>query len=165
MKNNSVNTNAQKETKKKNATEEVNKEEKNHDIEHNEWKDKYLRALADYHNLEQRVENQIKLRQLDAKKKLLLSFLSILDNIDRAEIFVKDAGLVLVKDEFIKILKSEGVYEIELLNKEFNPQFAECIEVVNGDKDNIVIEILQKGYMMGELLLRPAQVRVSKKSL
>lgn len=130
-----------------------------------EWKEKYLRSLADYHNLEKRFIFQFEEIQNRSNKNLLLKFLEVQDNLEKAEIFIKDPGLKMIKDSFVKILKSEGVEEMDLLKKEYNPEFAECIEVEAGDKDNIVTTIVQKGYLLKGNLLRIAQVKVSKKSL
>jgi len=166
MKNNSPKANKQEELSEVSVaveddlveeTEVINKE--------SEWKDKYVRALADYHNLEQRTNNQIVHSTFDTKKKLLLKFLTILDNIERAQIFVQDKGLILIKDDFNKMLKNEGIVEVDVLNKEYDPATAECIELVEGEKDNIMIEVLQKGHMLNDVLIRPAQVRVTKKTL
>lgn len=129
-----------------------------------EWKNKYLRALADYQNLEKRTEEQITRQKSESKKKLLLKFLHVFDNIERAEIFVEDQGLMLIKEQFANILKDEKVKELDLLRKPFDPYLAECIEVVDGEKDNIVVEIIRKGYKIDHELLRPAQVKVTKKS-
>ncbi|OGK55801.1 nucleotide exchange factor GrpE [Candidatus Roizmanbacteria bacterium RIFCSPLOWO2_02_FULL_38_10] len=130
-----------------------------------EWKNKYLRALADYHNLEKRTFDQINNGIFQFKKKFLSRFLTVLDNIDRAEVFIKDPGLKLVKDELIKILAEEQVKELDLIGKRFDAGVAECIALVDGDDDGIVKEIVRKGYLIDSSLLRPAQVKVSKKKL
>lgn len=138
-------------------------EEKKPNVEVEEWKDKYLRALADYHNLEKRIDSQVELHIKTTKKRLLLKFLDILDNIQRAEIFIKDQGLQLIISEFHKMLVSENVVEMDLLNKLYDPHFAECIEVVAGEKDNMVVEVVRKGYLLHDEVLREAQVKVTKK--
>jgi molecular chaperone GrpE len=128
-----------------------------------EYKTKYLRALADYQNLEKRINLEKQELIKMANKNLLLKILPIVDDLEKAEIFVKDDGLKLVKDNFLKFLKNEGVEEIEVLGKEFDPQLAEAVEVVKGEKDNIVVEVLRKGYRLGDKILRVAQVKVAKK--
>ncbi len=140
------------EEKKETAKEEVE-----------EWKNKHLRALADYHNLEKRTEQQTIQQRKEAVRKLLLKFLNVLDNLERAEVFIKDTGLKLVKDEFLRILKEEGVEEMDLLKKPYDPYLAECIEVVAGNEDDIVSKIVKKGYKLNNEVLRTAQVKVTKK--
>ena len=70
-----------------------------------ENKKKYLRALADYQNLEKRVsEERFELMKM-ANKNLLIKILPFLDNLEKAEVFVKDQGLKISKDHFLQILK------------------------------------------------------------
>ncbi len=130
-----------------------------------EYKNKYLRALADYQNLERRVEEKRQEEMVNASKNLLLKLLPIVDSLEKAEIFIKDKGLRMVKESFYQFLKSQGIEEIDILGKEFNPQLAEAIEVTEGDKDNIVVEVLRKGYKFNNKILRVAQVKVSKKKI
>lgn len=128
------------------------------------WKNKYLRALADYENLEKRTENQTTDIYKRANKKILLKLLDILDVIDQAEVFVKDPGLKLVKDEFGKLLTGEGVKRMELVGKEYDPYVAEVIEMVAGNKPNTVSEVVKNGYMLHDEVLRHAQVKVTTQS-
>ena len=78
--------------------------------------------------------------------------------------FIKDVGLKQVKDSFCQLLRDEQIEEINLLGKEFDPRLAEAVDVVVGERDNIVVEVLRKGYRFGGKILRVAQVKVSKKS-
>ena len=127
-------------------------------------KKQYLRALADYHNLERRMSdiNEETVRQ--ATKRLVLRLLPFVDNLEKAEVFIKDPGLGMIKNQFYKTLQDEGLTEIQILGKPFDPHHAEAVEVVQGDTDNMVAEVVQKGYMLGDKVIRPAQVKVSKKS-
>lgn len=139
------------------------KDEKKEQRDADDWKDKFLRALADYQNLEKRQEGENERIRNQAKKNLLLKFLDILDDIESAEIFVKDSGLKLIKNKFINILKSEGVSEMGLMGKTYDPHFAECVEVSTGEKDNIIVGILRKGYKLNDDILRVPRVKVEKK--
>lgn len=134
----------------------------NQEIE--QWKNKYLRALADYQNLERRISQTNAVFQKTANKRLLLKFLEILDNLEKSTLFIKDNGLKLIKDKFQKIFQTEGIKELSVLNKIFDPNTAECIEIIEGEKDNIVEEVLRKGYEWEGEVIRPAQVKVVKKS-
>ncbi len=139
--------------------EELEKTKKQAD----EYKNHYLRALADFHNLEKRTrEEKIELVRA-ANRDLILQLLPFLDNLNKAEIFVKDAGLKMVKEHFEKFLQEIGIVELQLIGQEFNPQVAEAVELVEGPKDNMVVEILRKGYQLNGKVLRPAQVKVSRK--
>lgn len=138
-----------------------NQEELKKQIE--EWKNKYLRALADYQNLEKRINYETSVSLKRSVVKLLLKFIDVLDLIERAEIFVKDQGLKLIKEKLINILKEEGIKEIEILGKIFDPNLAECVEVIDGTRDNMVVEILRKGYLLGDEVIRAARVKVEKR--
>lgn len=128
-----------------------------------EFKNKYLRAIADYQNLEKRVgEERFELMKM-ANKNLLIQILPFLDNLEKAEVFVKDQGLKISKDHFIQILKEAGLEEMDLLNKDFDPIFAEAIDIIPGKEDNKVVEVLKKGYIFEDKIIRVAQVKVSKK--
>ncbi|MFA6017411.1 MAG: nucleotide exchange factor GrpE [Patescibacteria group bacterium] len=128
-----------------------------------EFKNKYLRAIADYQNLEKRMsEERFELMKM-ANKNLLIKILPFLDNLEKAEVFVKDQGLKISKDHFIQILKETGMEELDVLNKDFDPVFAEAIDIVPGKEDNKVIEVLRKGYKFEDKIIRVAQVKVSKK--
>ncbi|EKE14093.1 MAG: Protein grpE [uncultured bacterium] len=128
-----------------------------------EFKNKYLRAIADYQNLEKRVgEERFELMKM-ANKNLLIKILPFLDNLEKAELFVKDPGLKISKDQFLQILKEAGLVEIDCLNEEYDPVSAEAVELVPGKEENKVVEVLRKGYMFEDKIIRVAQVKVSKK--
>ncbi len=123
------------------------------------YKDKWLRALADYKNLERRVEeNQSQLITL-ANASLLSKLLPTLDLMETALKHVNDPGLTLVVKQFQEALKNEQVNEIEAKEQSFDSATMECVETKPGEKDQ-VIEVLKKGYRYKEFVLRPAQVIV-----
>lgn len=147
-------------------TEQIDKLKKDIDVlkqQIDEFKNKYLRALADYQNLEKRI-NEEKFEIIkNANKHLILGLLPFLGNLEKAEVFIKDPGLKMTKDHLFGVLKEIGLEEIDILNKEYDPNYAEVIEIVSGDKDNIVTEVLRKGYKLNDKILQVAQVKVSKK--
>lgn len=128
-----------------------------------EFKNKYLRALADYQNLEKRNNEENIGIIKNANKQLILGLLPFLGNLEKAEVFIKDPGLKMTKDHLFGILKDIGLEEIDVLNKEYDPIYAEVIDIVPGNKDNIVTEVLRKGYKLNDQILQVAQVKVSKK--
>lgn len=159
-------TNHKQNSKKQQESSETDKLKKeNQDLKKiiEDYRNKYLRALADYQNYEKRVsEERVVLRQ-NANKELLLKLIMVLDDLEKAQTFMKDEGLKLIKDKFINIIKEEGVEEIQLVGKQFDPHLSEAIEIVEGDKDNLIKEVLRKGYFYNSKILRVAQVKVSKK--
>lgn len=131
--------------------------------EQDEYKPKYLRALADYQNLEKRIQDEKEKQSANAVRHFILKILPFLDNLEKAEIFYKDPGLKIVKDQFWQVLTDEGVEELNLGGNEFDPHFAEAVEIVPGERDNIILEVIRKGYKLGDRILRPAHVKVSRK--
>lgn len=128
-----------------------------------EFRNKYLRALADYQNLENRVRSEREDVVRNANKNLILKLLPFLDNLEKAEIFVKDPGLKIAREQLEKTLNELGVEEIQVIGQEYDPYTAEVIELVEGEKDNLVTEVIKRGYRIGDSILRVAQVKVSKK--
>ena len=123
----------------------------------------YLRALADYKNLEHRVEQErFKMRD-SAKRDIIEKLLPIIDNLYQAEVFNTDPGLLLFRKSFQQLLQDFGVSEIEMLGSEYDPAIAEAVEAVEGNQDNIIIEVLQKAYTSHGTLIRHGKVKVSKK--
>lgn len=129
-----------------------------------QYKTKYLRALADYQNFERRTrEEKMELRNM-ANENFIRNLLPFLDSLGKAEIFIKDQGLQMIRNSFFQLLTEEGLKEIELLGKPFDPYTAEAVELVEGEKENEVVEVLQKAYEYNGKILRVGQVKVSKKA-
>jgi len=126
-------------------------------------KAKFLRALADYQNLEKRAVNEKAKLIQSANKDFILKLLFFLDNLNRAELFIKDENLKMIKQSFEKLLENEGLKEIAVLHKPYDPYTSEVVDIVEGKQENEVVEVLRKGYVFFDQLLRPAQVKVSKK--
>jgi molecular chaperone GrpE len=125
----------------------------------NNWK----RALADYQNLEKNFNQQKANLGLYLKQEILLKFLPILESLEKAHEHLKDQGLELAIKQFKDLLKSEGLEELDVLNKDFDPVTSECTETEAGEKDNIVTKVLAKGYKLAGTVILPAKVIVSKK--
>ena len=121
----------------------------------NKWK----RALADYANLEKRIirekEHFIQFSNAQLWEKLL----PIVDDLELCERHLKDEGLSLTLTKLKEILKSEGITEIKAQGENFNPQLMEAAEIVVGPK-NRVVEVVNKGYLLNNKVLRTAKVNV-----
>ena len=85
------------------------------------------RALADYQNLEKRVEEERKLLSKLSASLLIEKLLPVLDNLEKAQIHLKDQGLEIVIKQFEDILTQEGVEEIAAEGAQFNPHYHEAI--------------------------------------
>lgn len=128
-----------------------------------EWEGKYKRALADYQNLEKRVAAQRRELIISAGRGILLRLLPVLDTLQLAAKHTNDKGLVLSIQQFLDILKAEGVEKIETKGKKFDPETMEAVGTGEGE-ENIVLEESRAGYLLNGSLLRAAQVIVGKKN-
>lgn len=141
---------------------EVNKEVETLKEQVVEAENKYRRALADYQNLQKRVQEE----KIDwikaANKELLLRLLPVLDTLMLANQHVQDEGLKVTIQQFLDTLKAEGVTQIKAAGQAFDPHQMECITTEEGEEDK-VIKIIRAGYLMNEKVLRPAQVIVGRK--
>lgn len=126
-----------------------------------EWKNKYLRALADYQNLEKRKNEEIASVRKFAGEILLTRLVPVIDTFVAAANHVKDPGLDLAIKQLVAFLEEQGVEQIQTVGKQFNPHEMECIEVIEG-ADNEVIEEVLPGYRLKGRVLRVAQVKVGK---
>ncbi|HUW24504.1 MAG TPA: nucleotide exchange factor GrpE [Patescibacteria group bacterium] len=125
----------------------------------NLWK----RALADYQNLERRFEREKADFVQHANNNLILKQLSVLDHLERAQGHLQDEGLAMAIKEFKRVLAEEGLMEIEVLGKQFDPQEMEAVETVEGEEENEAVEVVSKGYRLKNKVIRVAKVKVSKR--
>lgn len=131
---------------------------------------KFLLAMADFENYKKRIERQFKDIADSGRRDLLKNFLPVLDNLERALSFEgasSDAlrnGVQQTLKGFEAVLGMEGVRPISVKGQKFDPKIAEAIgtQVREGVDDDTVLEEAQKGYTIGEDLLRPAKVIVAK---
>lgn len=129
--------------------------------------DKYLRTLAEMENLRKRVERQVELRYDVQRRDLLLRFLPVMDNLERALQHgdAQDglrAGVELTYREMLRALNDSGVQRDDPLGEMFNPALHEAVEAVASDQPSgKILAVLQPGYRLGEQLARPARVRVA----
>lgn len=128
-----------------------------------DWKNKYLRALADYQNLEKRI---VESRSQDIKfatKNFFLKIVPVIDDLEKAERELQEKGLTLIINKLMDNLKSETIEKIEVLGKKFDPHTMECIEVDNDGENDAVTKELRSGYTMHGKVIRAAQVKVGRK--
>ncbi|MBI2638888.1 nucleotide exchange factor GrpE [Candidatus Peregrinibacteria bacterium] len=126
------------------------------------------RALADLQNYRRRVEEEKTAFVQFANAGLLLELLPILDNFNRAFTQVPEEisktewfkGALLLEQQLVNIVRKQGVTEIpSSIGKPLDPKIHEAIATGPGEKDT-VIEEFEKGYMLGDKVIRPAKVKV-----
>lgn len=133
------------------------------------WMDRAARLQADFTNYKRRAENEKK-EYIDlGVKKLAMDFLAAVDNLERAVDACEDdnpylAGFQMIEKQIMEILEKHGIVPMDPLDKAFDPNFhhAVLVEEKEGVEGGIVIEVLQKGYMIKDGVLRPAMVKVSQ---
>ena len=135
-----------------------------------EEKDKYMRLYAEFDNFRKRAAKEKESVYTDANFDTLLQILPILDNLERAAQFsAEDAdspmakGLELTLKSFIEAMNKMGVYEIEALGKEFDPNLHNAVMHVEDEEagENTVVEVFMKGYAKGDKVLRYSMVKVA----
>ena len=132
-------------------------------VRNKDLENKLKRALADYQNLEVRIDRQKQELADYFKKDIVVKFLPVLDNLERATKTINDQGLKIVVKQFHDILEAEGLKIVGQIGEEFDPFKHECIEVIEGN-ENKVVAVLEKGFALGEKVIRVAKVKVGKKS-
>ncbi|RJE89861.1 nucleotide exchange factor GrpE [Paenibacillus sp. 1011MAR3C5] len=136
-----------------------------------ESQQRYLRAQADFDNFRRRTMKEKEDLAQYASMKLIEQLLPVVDNFERAiaassanndyESLAK--GVDMIFRQLSQTLDAEGLKPINAVGEPFNPEFHQAIMQVESDEyeEGIVVEEVQKGYMLKEKVLRPAMVKVS----
>jgi len=131
--------------------------------------DKFLFAMADFENYKKRIERQLADIALSGKKSVLAKMLPVIDNLERALAYEDSdglrGGLQATLRGFENALASEGVKSVSLRGQPFDPKLAEAIATQpapDGVAEDTVLDEAQKAYVMGDDVLRVAQVVVAK---
>jgi molecular chaperone GrpE len=136
-----------------------------------DYYDQLIRLRADFENFRKRSEKEKKDYLDFGKEKILVKQIAIDDVLQHALKSAKTGnnmdsiivGLDMISKEFAKMLKEEGVEEIQCGN--FDPNVCEALDYVESDEeDGKVLEVYQKGYKMNGKLIRTAKVKVAKNS-
>lgn len=129
--------------------------------------DKYLRMIAEYDNFRKRSAHDRELACADATEKALKNILPIGDNLARAAQFTDPAsvakGIEMMQKGFTEALAAMGIEEIDAKGQPFDPELHNAVMHVEDDTlgEGVVADVLQKGYKMGDRVLRYAMVTVA----
>jgi molecular chaperone GrpE len=134
-----------------------------------EYLDGWQRSLADFSNYKKRVERENSQVYQNAMAEIIKRYLPVLDDLERA-LQNKPAdqpwvdGIELIYRKLQSILEAEGVKRIEAEGQIFDPTLHEAMshEPSPEHKSGQIIAVIQNGYMLGERVIRPAQVRVAQ---
>jgi len=142
---------------------------KQKDEEYKALYDKYLRVNAEYDNFRKRTAKEKEGIYSDAAIDVLKGLLPVLDNIERAVQFcdVSDPekvfeGFRIIYAQFVGALENIGVTEIKAEGEPFDPEVHNAVlhEENEDYPDNTVAEVMQKGYIKGDRVIRPSMVKV-----
>lgn len=136
-----------------------------------EHQQRYLRAQADFDNFRRRTAKEKEELAQYASMKLIDQLVPIVDNFERALAAATSnndydslaKGVDMIFRQLSQTLEAEGLKAIVAVGEPFNPEFHQAIMQVESDEyeEGIVVEEVQKGYMLKEKVLRPAMVKVS----
>ena len=132
--------------------------------------DRLLRTAAEFDNYRKRIDRERRDMADYMKADVLAEILPIVDNFERAlqapssDVDSLRKGVELIYKQMIDLLRKRGVTPIEALGADFDPNFHQAVihETSPAHREGEVIEELQRGYMLGDKLLRPAMVKVAK---
>jgi molecular chaperone GrpE len=133
-----------------------------------EEKNRLLRTRADFDNYRKRIEREDETRRLNIKKEILTDLLTFLDYFDQARKQLKEPsaakGLEIMARQFDQLLEKQGVRAVECIGLPFDPELQEGVGfVATADcTDGCVAEEICSGYMLGDILLKPARVMVAR---
>ncbi len=140
-------------------------------VEVEKLKNDYYKAYADAENIRKRQERDFELSMKYRIQSFADSILPAIDNLERAlaqevneESKSYREGVEMIYEQVLNALKHEGVTPIDALNKTFDPNIHQALQVeaVEGVKPDIIVEEFQKGYMIKDRVLRASLVKVSQ---
>ena len=130
--------------------------------------DLLLRTAAEFDNFKKRTEREKASVAEFAKAGLIKQLLPILDNIDRASLVEKDTpdyikGIEMIVKQFEGIAANLGITEVAQVGDTFNPEMHEAVMHIEDETlgENVIADVLQKGYKIGDTVIRAAMVKVA----
>lgn len=136
-----------------------------------ELEERNLRIQSEFQNYKRRTEDERIHYITQANAYLMAQILPVVDDFERALSTVKDEqlksyleGFNLIHNNMLKIMKDEGIVEIEALGKKFDATIHQAIATdhIDGQEKDMVIEVFQKGYTLNGKVIRPAMVKVNE---
>lgn len=144
------------------------------DSRNKELEDKYMRLQAEYLNFKTRTQSEVSRMLMYEGESFIKEMLAIKDNLERAvmmddndlsdEVSKYLSGFKMILGTLTNLFDKYEVKEVDCLGKEFDPHFEEAVLTEHDENkpENVVLEVLTKGYTYKDKLLRPAMVKVNK---
>jgi molecular chaperone GrpE len=137
-----------------------------------EYKDKYIRALAEMENQRKRLERERIDFQRYANEAFILSILPVMDNFERAIKAAEEVkgaeelteGIKMIFNQLKEVLEKKGVKPFESLGEKFDPKKHEAFLAIESEEHepSTIVDEIEKGYLLGDKVIRPAKVAVSR---
>ncbi|MBQ8765085.1 MAG: nucleotide exchange factor GrpE [Clostridia bacterium] len=152
------------------VTPEVTETEPENEFEkkYNDVNEKYMRTLAEYDNYRKRTIKEKESIYPEAKAVVIEKFLPVMDNFQRAidSAENKDGfyeGVVMLKKQMDDVLTALGVEKIKSVGEEFNPELHNAVMHIDDEEqgENVIVEEFQKGYKIGDRVIRHSMVKVA----
>ena len=126
-----------------------------------------IRIQADFDNYRKRAQKENEEFKRFAIESFIAEMLDIVDDLERAQSHADKgsdlaAGVSAVRNNLVKILRSKGLEEIDT-NGKFDPNVHEAFCIQPGETDGDIVEVFQKGYRIGDRVVRYAKVKVTKR--
>lgn len=139
-----------------------------------DWKDKYLRAIAEMENMRKRMQKERHDMTRFGIENAISDFLPAIDNFENALRFAQGAsgevknwamGFEMILSQFKEVLHNNGIVAFHSEGNTFDPQFHEAVEIVetNDSPDGAILQEFTKGYKSASRTVRPARVKVAKR--
>lgn len=138
-----------------------------------DMKQRYMRLQADFANFKKRTASEKLQISEVVKMEVLQNVLPVVDNFERALQVPQDKltddlksfvdGYEMIYKQLMTVLEKEGVVKIDAVGKPFDPNYHQAVMRVASDEydNDVVVEVLQEGYLLGDKTLRPAMVKVA----
>ena len=137
-----------------------------------EWRDKYLRLQAEFDNYRKRTLKEKMSLVESGGENVIKALLPVVDDVDRAlaameksdDVEALRGGVRLIAQKFNEVMRQQGVSEIEAVGKEFDVDHHEAVArfPIEGKASGEIIDVVQKGYKLGEKVIRYAKVVVAE---
>ncbi|MCR9202987.1 MAG: nucleotide exchange factor GrpE [Halobacteriovoraceae bacterium] len=155
-------------------SEETSSDEVEQKGEEEDFKSKFFYLAAEMDNMKKRFEREKDNLLKFGNEKVLKGLLEVVDNLDRTvdaisgeeDEKVKNiySGIEMVRNQFLNVLKANGLEQVNALGETFDPNFHEAMaqQPAEGKEDQEIIQVFQHGYTLNGRLIRPAKVVIAK---
>lgn len=162
-----------KKDKEKVKVDRFEKKAKSNELKIKELQDKYLRLSAEFDNYRKRtLREKIELTKL-ANEEILIKLLPVMDDFDRAKQSMNETtdciamkeGIDLIYGKFKEFIQSNGVKEIDTLNKNFNIDYHEAISKIPAPEKKLkgkIVDVVEKGYFLNDKVIRYSKVVIGE---